>query len=447
MVIRDKELEALKRPSTFSRKRLFFVLLLLLLLPLSIWLMNGKGDDKEGKKKEKPPVPVVVSEVRKQTVPLQLEAIGNTTPLTSVNVKPQIEGQITRINFKEGQFVKAGELLFVIDPRPLNEALSQANAVVSKDQAQISMAQSIMARDKAQVELAQANMQRDIAQLEFAKAEEQRYSTLYKQEYISLEQYEQMMSNRKTTEQTVKAAQASINNAKAVVQSDLASIETARANLRADQALAENARLKLEYAFIRAPLSGRTGGFLVHIGDSVKVNETNLVSIEQISPIYVAFALPEHQLAEVMSYQKSSSLKVEALTQGGVRKEKQQRVQGKLTFVDNTVNPTTGTIQLKAEFPNIDHELWPGQFVNVVITLAHLADVMVVPSQAIQSGQQGTFVFIENGGIVEYRPVTTGRAVAGLTIIEQGVTPGEHVVIDGQLKLEPKSKVAVKEIR
>ena len=339
--------------------------------------------------KQKPPedkVPVTVAVAEQRDMPTQLRAIGSVQPISTVAVRALVGGQLTRVWFKEGEDVRRGQMLFTIDPRPYQAALLQA----------------------------QANLARDQAQLKNAQAEAARYAELVKKDYVTREDYDRITSGA----------------------------EAAKAVVAADRANVENARLQLAYCEIRSPMDGRTGSLQVHAGNIVRANDTTpLVTINQVTPVYVQFAIPERELATLRARSGSQVIPVQATpASGGSTIE-----QGRLTFLDNAVDQQTGTITLKATFPNTDRALWPGQYVNVIATLATQANAVVVPSQAVQVGQRGQFVYVVKADTsVEMRPITVAQANGDQTIIASGVTPGETVVTDGQLRLTPKSKVEIK---
>lgn len=344
-------------------------------------------------------VPVTVAKVQQKNVPLTVHAIGNVEPIQSVTVRPQVGGVLQKVLFREGQEVQKGDLLFEIDPRPLQAALAQAQAGLARDQANL--------RD--------------------AEATARRYAALVKKEYVTQQQAE----NAEAQAQALKAA------------------------LAADQAALQNARLNLAYAQIRAPVSGRTGSLLVHAGNVVKANDDKLVVIDQLQPIYVSFSIPEAVLPQVRARGASSKLPVQASPalkdQGGNPEQKASgaikgEVQsGVLTFVDNAVDPQTGQIRLKATFENGDESLWPGQFCDVTLTLGEQQDAVVAPAEAVQRGQSGQFVFVvKNDHTVESRPVTVSRDDGHDAVIEKGLQAGETVVTDGQLRLQQGTKVQIK---
>ncbi len=402
-----------KQLSQHSRLQIFVVALTLLAGSTIAGCSLGSSDQAQAKTPaRREGVPVAAATVESRVVPIDLRAIGNVQAYSSVTIKTLVDGQVTQIAFREGQEVKQGDLLFVIDPRPFQTALAQAQAKLGQDQ--------------AQAQQAQANLARDQAQLQNAQIEETRYQDLVQKGYISSEQYDQVRTNAKAMQATVAA--------------DRAAIENAGAAVRADQAAVENARLQLSYTRIYAPISGRTGNLLVHQGDMTKNNDTSLVVINQVQPIYVTFAVPEQALPDIKQYMAQGSLKVEALAANSTT----PLASGQLSFINNTVDQTTGTIQLKGTFQNPQNTLWPGQFVNVVLTLTTVPNAVVVPTQAIQSGQQGQYVFvIKPDETVESRPVQVARTVDSLSVIAKGLSLGERVVTDGQLRLYPGALVSV----
>src|SRR5262249_31923183 len=316
------------------------------------------------------------------------------------------------VNFTEGANVSQGELLFEIDPQPFREAVRQAEAAVAKDQAQL--------------RVAEANVARSQAQLKNARADAARFEQLSKEGISTRQQEEQVRTAAEVAEHAVRA--------------DEASIETNRAALEADRAAAEQAKLNLAYTQIRAPISGRAGNLLMHPGNLVKANGDNaLVVLNQLKPIYVNFGVPERYLNAVLQQQSRHKLTVAASPEKDT-----MPVIGTLKVIDNTVDPNTGTIRLKAVFDNTDGRLWPGQFLNVVLTL-DTQTATVIPSEAIQVGQQGSFVYVvKTDQSVEPRPVNVGQAISGKVIIEKGVAAGETVVTDGQSRLFPGAKIAPK---
>lgn len=359
-------------------------LLLILVIAATLALTGCK---KKEMQKQPPTVPVTAAVAARKEIPLQVSAIGNVEAYSTVSVRAQTGGQLQRIHFTEGQDVRKGDLLFTIDPRPFEAALRQA----------------------------EANLARNTAQMEHARQEARRYEELVKRGYVAQAQYDQIRTNASSLEALVKA----------------------------DTAAVENARLQLSYCFIHAPVSGRAGGLQVHQGNLVKANdEQPLVVIHQIQPIYVNFSLPEQHLPDIKRYQAAGKVAVTATVQNGG----ELPAQGALAFIDNAVDRTTGTIRLKGLFENRDRRLWPGQFASVTITLAVVPDAVVVPSPAVQTGQQGQYVFVvKNDTSVEPRPVKTGASYKGETVVETGIQPGERVVTDGHMRLMPGAKVEIKE--
>ena len=347
-------------------------------------------------------------------MPVQIQGIGNVQALATVSVYSLLNGQIFQVHFKEGQDVKEGQLLFTIDPRPFEAALQQAQATLAQHQAAVAQAE--------------ANLARDQAQADNAAVEEERYKKLVDGGLIAREQYDQILTAHKSAVATVDADRAAVINAKAQVQ--------------ADAAMVDNAKVQLSYTAIRAPIEGRTGNLLIHQGNVVKANDIGnpMVVINRVHPIYISFAVPERFLEQIKAARAAGPLGVEATPQG-----QSTVARGTLTFVNNTVDTTTGTIQLKATFENNDNALWPGQFAAVILTIRTEPGAIVVPSQAIQAGQQGQYVFVvKPDSTVESRPVEVAFANGPTTVLRRGVKAGEQVITDGQLRLVPGSKVDVK---
>jgi len=374
-------------------------------------LLAACSDNAAGKARvQLPPVPVTVGEVLEKTIPVQLTAVGNAMAYTSVGIKSQISGQLVEVRFKEGQDVRKGDLLFVIDPRPFEAALRQTEAALGQRQ--------------AEVRQAQAAVERDSAQLENARVQERRYRELVAKELIAREQYDTLNTNMTAMQATVEADRAQVENAKAALQ--------------AAQANVDNARLQLAYTTIHAPIDGRTGNLLVQNGNILKANDDNpIVVINQVHPIYVSFSVPEQHLTEIKKYRAAGSLQVVARPP----RQKETLATGELTFVNNAVDTTTAMIQLKATFANENNVLWPGQFVDVAMVITSRTAI-VVPSQAIQPGQQGPYVFVvKPDQTVESRLVTPGVRLGAETIVEKGLKPAERVVTDGQLRLVPGARI------
>lgn len=343
---------------------------------------EGRAPSRE----EAKPVPVTVGSAVRKDVPIQIRAIGTVEAYSTVSIKSMVGGQIVKTGFVEGQDVRKGDLLFEIDSAPYEAALK----------------------------VAEATRARDIALRDNAEKEVRRYASLIEQNLVPRQQYDQVVSSAAALEATVKA----------------------------DTAAVENARVQLAYCFIRSPIDGRTGNLLVQGGNIVKANETILVTINQVLPIRVSFSVPEQHLLEIRKYKAAGTLRAEAFPQDG----NPSPAVGDLSFIGNAVDPATGTIQLKGTFANADRRLWPGQFANVVLRLTTRAGAVVVPSEAIQTGQQGQYLFVVKPDLtVEMRSIAAGQAIGGETIVEKGVEAGEKVVTDGQLRLVPGAKVEAKQ--
>ncbi|MGA3043685.1 MAG: efflux RND transporter periplasmic adaptor subunit [Bryobacteraceae bacterium] len=356
-----------------------------------------------------PPVPVSVAVASEEAVPVQIRVIGTVEPASTVQIKSQVAGELLSVHFTEGADVNKDDLLLEIDPRPYRDALAQAEAAAAKDRAQ-----------QAQAE---ANMARDTAQAKSAEADAYRYEQLAKEGVAPAMQATQQRAAADAAHESVRA--------------DQAAIESARASLESDQAAEARAKLDLGDCEIRSPVTGRTGNLLVHPGNLIKVNDVALVVINQIAPIFVSFGVPEEQLAAVRQRARDS-LAVQASTDA----EPNRIARGMLKVIDNTVDTNTGTIRLKAVFDNTDHMLWPGQFVNVILILGTESKATVVPSEAVQDGQRGQFLFVvKSDQTVEARPVTVARTIGRKSVIAKGVAPGETVVTDGQLRLFPGAKI------
>ena len=364
-------------------------LILMGLLSLFAVVFSGCGSAKKddpAKARRDRPAPVTVSPVVQKTVPVELSAIGNVEAYSSVAVKSRIGGELKKVHFLEGQPVRQGDLILTIDPLPYEAALKQA----------------------------QANVARTIALTKKADEDLRRYQDLIQKEYISQEQYDQARAN----------------------------VEALQATLKADQAAVENARLNLGFCLIQAPLTGATGSLLARPGAQIKANDDKaMVTINQVQPIYASFSVPEQYLSEIQKYARQGGLKVKAL----LGDNEPLAEEGRLTFIDNTVDSSTGTIRLKGTFANQDRKLWPGQFVKVTLSLTSQPNALVIPSQALQTGIKGQYVFVVTPELkAETRPVVVGRAFDGQTVIEKGLRAGEQVITDGQFLVVPGGKVQIK---
>jgi multidrug efflux system membrane fusion protein len=380
---------------------------------LSTLLLGGCASKPAAAPMGPPPIPAAIGHAETQAVQVTLQAIGNVEPLANVQVRAQVAGDLVRAAFAEGSDVKKGQLLFQLDPRPYDDAVLQANASV--------------ARDRAMQQQAEANLARDQAQQRNAQSEARRNEQLMKDGIISKSQYDAIRTTADVGSHAVRA--------------DQAAITSARASLEADLAAAARAKLDRSYCEITAPISGRTGNLLVHVGNYVKgAGDTALVAINQVEPVFVSFSIPEQHLAAIRRLNAAHALKVLVTTKDAPDKP----MAGTLSVIDNTVDTTTGGIRLKATFANAGRVLWPGQFVNVTLTLDTIAKAVVIPSEAVQSGQKGSFVYaVKADQSVEMRLVKTGQLTGGKIVIESGVAAGETVVTDGQMLLAPGAHIFV----
>lgn len=358
-----------------------------------------------------PPVPVSVAIAAQESLPLAISAIGSVEPSETVQVKSQVAGELMAIRFKEGGDVKAGDLLFEIDPRPYREALRQAEAN--------------LVRDQAQLRQSEANLGKSIAQAKYAEADATRNQELAKAGVIARSVSDQALANSTAMQESARA--------------DKAAIDSARAAIEADRAAVDRAKLDLAYCEIRSPIPGRTGNLMLHAGNYVKSNgDTPLVVINRVRPVFVTFGVPEARLAAIRRANASHPLAVEVT----LRDTPGPPARGLLTVIDNTVDSTTATIKLKASIANESGALWPGQFVAVSLTLDTLRDATTVPAEAVQPGQQGQMIYVvKKDQTVEPRIVTVGPTVGRKVIVEKGVAPGETVVTDGQLTLYPGARI------
>jgi multidrug efflux system membrane fusion protein len=379
-----------------------------------------------GAAKGRPPVPVLVAKAAQANVPVEVRALGVVEPVQSSPVRSLITGTVTSVDFREGDLVAKGQVLFRLDRRPLEATLRQLQANLARDEAQSRSAE-------AQTQSAEAQVRNAEAQLRNAESQAKRYEELVGKDLVAREQYDQRATN-------LDAARAALDAARAAALSSRAAFDVSRAAAEATKASIENARLQLDYTVIAAPVSGQTGSLGVDTGDLVKANDATLVVVNQIQPILVRFSIPEPRLPEVQAYRKQGPLAVRAVPAGAGAEPRL----GRIVFLDNAVDKTTGTIALKAQFDNVDQALWPGQFVDVFLVLTMRENAVVVPTEAVQTGQQGAYVYVVEGGAAAVRPVTPGQATDGKTIVEKGLAAGETVVTDGQLRLTPGAPVVLK---
>ncbi|MBC7999024.1 MAG: efflux RND transporter periplasmic adaptor subunit [Leptolyngbya sp.] len=418
----------------------WILLVVVLCASVATYFMMAPKEKKE--KKERRIAAVTVSTATLQDVPEQLHSMGSVTPVNSVNVKPRIGGRVVSIHFEEGQFVKKKDLLFTIDPRPLKAALLQAEAEVEKQQAMIAQAKAAIQKAEAAKLEVKANLERDLALAKQAGREAERFTFLAKAGAVSEADAERRETTLESTSAVVKAGTASIANAEAQINVDRANLKNVMAQLDSSKAALQNAKIQVGFTTVNAPISGRTGHIMVLKGNVVRADEDILVPISQIQPIYVEFAVPQEQFHKVQECSAAGTLKAAVKrTNGGVL-----ATDGRLTFIDNIVDSTTGNVKLKAVFANADSKLWPGQYVDITLTLKILSQAVVVPTQAVQTGQQGQFIWVlDDEKLSHMRPVKIGPATNGLTVIESGIKAGDQVVTDGQIQLSEGGKVKISE--
>lgn len=363
------------------RRTSFWLTLCVVALSACDW--PSGGGTSEARHGGQPLVPVTVATVTERDAPVALHAIGTVESYSTVTVRPQVSGQLAEVHFTEGAKVKKDELLFSLDPRPFRAALHQA----------------------------EANRARDFAQAKNAEVEAQRLAKLFEEGFVSREEHDQARARA----------------------------DSLRALVKSDEAAEEAARLRLDYGSIRSPIDGRVGQLLAHAGNVLKENETPLAVIHQVRPIYVRFSVPERELPQIRRSMASGTPVVEVETADSAP------LRGGLHFVDSSVDPTTATVLLKGLFPNEDEKLWPGQFVNVALTLSVRPKAVIAPRRAVLTGQRGLYAFVVRpDGTVESRPVIAGNAMGEETVVEEGLHPGEQVVVDGQLRLAPGMRVEIR---
>lgn len=363
-----------------------------------------------------PPVaPVTVATAVQRTAPVDVQVIGNVEAYETVSVKSQIGGMLETVSISEGEFVKKGDLLFTIDRRPL--------------EAQVKQMEANMAHDSAALHQAEANLRRDASQETYARNQAQRYAQLFERKAVSKQESEQYATDADMRHETVSA--------------DQAAIETAKAALEADQAALDNSKVQLGYTRIYSPVDGRLGNLSVKQGNVVKATDMELITINRLQPIYVTFAIPEDRLSEV---RKQMATGRKLMVRASPDKDSDTGWEtGELTFIDNSVDSTTGAIKLKGTFQNSDRTLWPGKFVRVALRLGTLQNATLVPTQAVQTGQDGDYVFVVKPDMtVESRPVVSGIRIDSEQVIDKGLKPGEIVVKEGHVRLVSGSHIQIK---
>ena len=486
----------------FTRKRLGFLLAGLLLLGGVGFVVNRSNEpkaEKADRKGKNQVTPVAVTKVIRKTVPVQVSAIGTVQADAAVSVTPQTGGRVTGVFFKKGQEVKKGDLLFTLDERSQTAAVQQATGTVAQAESQVqqtratanknlglvkqaeatverdlglvAQARATLKKDQGLLGQAQAVLKKDQAQADFAMSQSKRYADLAASGAISRDLAQQYATNAAAAQATLQADREAIatalavvksdeiaianaqsvveidrvgvENANSVVNGDAAAIETAQAVVSTNGGALSNAEVLASYTKIYAPIDGLAGNVLVPEGTVVQANgNTPLVVLQKIRPIQVAFSVPESNLPTIQKRMSGRNLKVDVTFAGNEKKP----VSGTLSFINNTVDNTTGTIQLIGDFDNTDGKLFPGQFVNATMTLSQEVDATIVPSQAVQNGPDGQFVFrVKDDNTVENVPVTAIATIDGQSLIQKGVKPGDQVVTDGQGNLVTGSKIQVKE--
>jgi membrane fusion protein, multidrug efflux system len=408
-VMEDGLMSMIDRKQNRTYRLAWFILLS---VPLLSFLFEGCANNsanperamKKGMGMAMGAIPVSVAKAAKRDIPIDIQAVANVEAYSTVSVKSQVSGELTQVFFREGESVKKGQDLFAIDARTYEAQLNQAKANLAKDESSL-----------VQIE---ANLARDLAQQKYAQSEATRYSSLLEKHLVSKEQSEQMNAN--------------LDAVSAAVRADQAAIQSARAGIDAAKAAVVNAQVLLGYTRIQSPIDGRTGDIEVQQGNVISPN-TVLTTINQITPIYVAFSIPESQLHAAKIGQSVIAVP---------RDKSLQPENGKLFFIDNAVDAATGTIRIKAFFQNPGHKLWPGEFVQARLRLDTKPNALLIPSQAVQAGQDGSFVFVvKDDRTVESRRVVAGLRVDQDIVIESGLQEGEVVVTEGQLRLAAGSHV------
>lgn len=403
--------------------------ILLFLAALTATILTGCANKAAQQGFERPPAPVSVTAAVAEDVPTYLDAIGKTVAREVVSIQPQVSGRITKIHFTDGANVKKGQLLFTIDTRPFEANVRQAQANVSKD----------LALKKQ----AEANLAREIAQAKWGEVQVARYRTLVEQGVVAREQYEELRANQDSLNANVGSARAAVNSAAETIKVDTAAVESAK--------------VELSYCFIRSPIDGRAGQRLADVGNVVNPgggsgnnsagsgtpgNGNALLVIERLDPIYADFTISQNSLAEVQQQMRAGQLRAEVRLPDTT----DSPVIGQLTFLDNAVENATGTVNLRATIPNTGHLFWPGRFVNIRLVLNTIHEAVLVPASAPQMSANGSFVYVvKPDSTAEQRPVTLGQRQGDLVVVENGVTAGERVVVNGQLGVTPGGKVLIEQ--
>jgi multidrug efflux system membrane fusion protein len=411
----------------YYQRRSFPLVIPLFLVALSAVFLPGCSNKAAPQGFERPPAPVSVTVAVTQDVPTYLDAIGKTVAREVVSIQPQVSGRITKIHFTDGADVKRGALLFTIDTRPFEASLQQAQANVS--------------RDKALKKQAEANLAREIAQAKWGEVQVNRYRQLVQQGIVPREQYEQLGANQDSLNANVGSARAAVNSSDEAIKVDLAAVESAK--------------VQLSYCSIRSPIDGRAGQRLVDVGNVVNPggssgntsgssagNGNTLLVIERLDPIYADFTISQNNLVDVQRQMRAGKLRAEVR----LPETSAEAVIGQLTFLNNTVENATGTVNLRATIPNAGHSFWPGRFVNIRLVLNTIHQAVLVPASAPQMSAKGSFVYVvKEDSTAEQRPVALGQRQGDLIVVENGVAAGERVVTAGQIGVTPGGKVRIEQ--
>jgi multidrug efflux system membrane fusion protein len=413
----------------YHERRNSLFLIVLFLAALSAMLFSGCSNKAAQQGFERPPAPVSVTAAVAEDVPTYLDAIGKTVAREVVSIQPQVSGRITNIHFTDGADVKKGQMLFTIDTRPFEANLRQAQANVQKD--------------TALKKQAEANLAKEIAQAKWGQTQVNRYRVLVEQGVVAREQYEELRANQDSLNANVGSARAAVNSADETIKVDTAAVESAR--------------VQLSYCFIRSPIDGRAGQRLADVGNVVtpgggsgnsatsgetQTNGSALLVIERLDPIYADFTISQDKLTEVQQQMRAGRLRAEVR----IPDTADEPVIGQLTFLNNAVQETTGTVNLRATIPNVGHKFWPGRFVNIRLVLNTIHQAVLVPASAPQMSANGSFVYVvKQDSTAEQRPVSLGQRQGDLVVVENGVAAGDRVVTNGQLGVTPGGKVLIQQ--
>jgi multidrug efflux system membrane fusion protein len=394
--------------SSIGRKWGLQALVILLLFPLYACPAKETASTAP---KTPPPAPVRIAEVNEREMPAQFTNVGSVEAFSTIMVKPQVSGELTEVSFTEGDVVEEGQKLFTIDPRPYEVAKEQAEANLAKSDAALELSKANVAKNKAQAENARAEFARD--------------ATLLKKGMCSQSEYDLAKANAEALDSSVDAEEANIRSA--------------NESIRASKAAIASAVLQLDYCTIKSPIKGKTGSLQLHRGNIVKTTDsTYLVNITQTEPIYVTFTVPEKHLWEIREEMSKGPLSITVVAP----EHEDVPIKGQLAFIDNEVDQPTGSIRMKGKFSNEDGRLWPGMFVKVTLQIALRDNVVVVPAQAVQVGQNGPYAYVVTAEMkAELRNLKIGDTIDGLTVIHEGVNPGEKVITDGHLRVTPGGMV------